>query len=172
MADTNNVLLKEFTQAFNKKRTEILELQTEYKLKEIQNEIIQRQFKEIRDNILNDNTFYADSSLTRLNIKKGDRITDSEFDWLLSQENLDKYQALCRPKFYEAGLTDKDGYYTKDSNTENELAQLKDKLIKLSVNILPNDFPNREVLIDAVNFKSYNSYNTREKLFELIMKVK
>jgi hypothetical protein len=167
----NNKLLADFIQAIEDNKAEIINLQIEYKLKEIQNKIVQAKFKDARDKVLNNNEFYATTEMNRWGIKKGDRITDSKYDWLLGKEDFDRYQALCTPIFVEENLTDEKGYYTEETNTERQLTQLKDKLIKLSVNILPNDFPKKNLLIDAINFKSYDSYNTRERLFELVMKI-
>ena len=60
----------------------------------------------------------------------------------------------------------------EDTNTENQLRDIKEKLIRLSVEILPEDFPNKKLLEDAIDYKGFQSYKTRETLFELIMKLR
>ena len=38
--------------------------------------------------------------------------------------------------------------------------------------ILPDDFSNKKLLEDAIEYKGYQSYKTRETLFELVMKLR
>ena len=90
----------------------------------------------------------------------------------MSTENYDRFLEICLKENYAAGLTDKDGRYTEETNTENQLAEIKEKLIRLSVEILPDDFPNKRVLEDAIKYKGRNSYKTRETLFNLIMSLR
>lgn len=91
---------------------------------------------------------------------------------LIGKRNYDKFLEICVKEFYAVGLTDEEGRYTEETNTENQLSDIKEKLIRLSVEILPDDFPNKKLLEDAIEYKGVNSYKTRERLFELVMKLR
>lgn len=153
-----------------------MELQYLYLLKQIENEIVQERFKEVYNKVLSKNSFYSDRDYKRSRsgnkISKGDRILSSDDQWCMSAEDYDRFLEICQKEDYAAGLTDAEGRYTEETNTENQLMEIKEKLIRLSVEILPDDFPNKKLLEDAIEYKGHNSYNTRETLFELVMKLK
>lgn len=172
----NKTLLERFTELANNRKAEIVELQHMYLLKQIENEIVQERFKEVYNKVLKENPFYSDRDCERSKrenkISKGDRILSSDDQWLMSTEDYDKFLEICRREDFIAGLTDEEGRYTEETNTENQLRDIKERLIRLSVEILPDDFPNKKLLEDAIEYKGYQSYKTRETLFELIMKLR
>lgn len=169
-----NKLLREFEERINSKRTEIEYLQSAYLLKYAENEIIQALFHELGNETLREKEFYSERTCLRkgIEIAKGERITKYSDIWLLSKEDFDEYQKLWGAKCRKEGLLDAEGRYTEETKTEQQLSEIKEKLIKLSVELLPNDFPNKGVLTDAIIWKGRNSYTIREKLFELIMRIK
>lgn len=173
---SNKTLLERFTELANSRKAEIVELQHMYLLKKIENEMVQKQFKKIENKVLAKNHFYSDRDCERSRsgnkITKGDMILSSDDQWLMSTEDYDRFLEICRKEYFAAGLTDKEGRYTKETNTENQLRDIKEKLIRLSVEILPDDFPNKKLLEDAIKFKGHNSYKTRERLFELVMRLR
>lgn len=172
----SKTLLERFTELANSRKTEIVELQHIYLLKQIENEIVQEQFKEVYNKVLAENPFYSDRDCERSRngnkISKGDRILLSDDQWCMSTEDYDRFLEICRKEDFAAGLTDEEGRYTEETNTENQLRDIKEKLIRLSVEILPDDFPNKKLLEDAIEYKGRNSYKTRETLFELVMKLR
>lgn len=172
----NKTLLERFTEIANSRKAEIVELQHMYLLKQIENEIVQKRFKEVYNKVLAENPFYSDRDCERSRsgnkISKGDRILSSDDQWLMSTEDYDKFLEICRREDFVAGLTDEEGRYTEETNTENQLNDIKEKLIRLSVEILPDDFPNKKLLEDAIEYKGYQSYKMRETLFELVMKLR
>lgn len=178
MVDTmgNKTLLERFTELANGRKAEIVELQHIYLLKQIENEIVQERFKEVYNKVLAENPFYSERDCERRRnenkIFKGDRILSSDYQWLMSTEDYDKFLEICRKEHFAAGLTDEEGRYTEETNTENQLNDIKEKLIHLSVEILPEEFPNRKLLEDAIEYKGRQSYKTRETLFELVMKLR
>lgn len=173
---TNKILLERFIDLANSRKAEIIELQHVYLLKQIENEIVQERFKEVQRRVLLENIFYSvydlDKSCDGTELHNGDRILSSDNDCFMSEEDIEVYLKKCAEENYKAGLTDSEGYYTEETNTENQLNDIKEKLIRLLVEILPEDFPNKKLLEDAVEFKSYQSYKTRETLFELVMKLR
>lgn len=172
----NKTLLERFTELANSRKAEIVELQHMYLLKQIENEIVQERFKEVYNKVLAENPFYSDRDCERSRsgnkISKGDRILASDDQLLIGKKNYDKFLKICVKEFCVAGLTDEEGRYTEETNTENQLRDIKEKLIRLSVEILPDDFPNKKLLEDAIEYKGRNSYKTRETLFELVMKLR
>lgn len=172
----NKTLLERFTELANIKKVEIVELQHIHLLKKIENEMVQERFKEVYNKVLAENPFYSNRDCERSRsgnrISKGDRILSSDDQWLMSTEDYDRFLEICRKEYFAAGLTDKEGRYTKETNTENQLRDIKEKLIRLSVEILPDDFPSKKLLEDAIKFKGRNSYKTRERLFELVMRLR
>lgn len=172
----NKTLLERFTKLANSRKAEIVELQHMYLLKQIENEIVQERFKEVYNKVLAENPFYSERDCERSRsgnkISIGDRILSSDDQWLMSTEDYNEFLEMCVNEFYDAGLTDEEGRYTEETNTENQLSEIKEKLIRLSVEILPDDFPNKRLLEDAIEYKGSNSYKTREAFFELIMKLR
>lgn len=176
LAMANKTLLERFIELENSRKAEIMELQYMYSLKQIENEIVQKRFKEVYNKVLAENPFYSDRDCERSRsgnkISKGDRILSSDDQWLMSTEDYDRFLEICRRENFIASLTDEDGRYLEETNTENQLNDIKEKLIRLSVEILPDDFPNKKLLEDAIEYKGYQSYKTREALFKLIMKLR
>lgn len=166
-------ILDEFRKLVDSKKQEIMEMQYMYLLKKAENEIVQEQFREVDNKILAEYPFYAyyDWSKSK-KIHKGERILSSEDQWCMSTEDYDRFLEICRKDFFSAGLTDEEGRYREETNTENQLKDIKDKLIRLSVEILPDDFPNRKMLEDATKCKGCNWFKLREKMFELIMQLR
>lgn len=172
----NKTLLERFTELANSRKVEIMELQHMYLLKQIENEIVQERFKKVYNKVLAENPFYSDHNYKRgrsgNKISKGDRLLSSDDQWLMSTEVHEKFLEICKKEFFAAGLTDEEGRYTEETNTKNQLNDIKEKLIRLSVEILPDDFPNKKLLEDAIEYKGYQSYKIRETLFELVMKLR
>lgn len=172
----NKTLLERFTGIVNSRKAEIVELQHMYLQKQIENEMVQERFKEIFNKVLAENPFYSDRNCERSRsgnkVSKGDRILSSDDQWCMSTEDYDRFLEICKKENFAAGLTDEEGRYTEETNTENQLTEIKENLIRLSVEILPDDFPNKKLLEDSIEYKVRNSYKTRETLFELVMKLR
>lgn len=172
----NKTLLDKFTELANSRKTEIIDLQTKYLLKQVENEMIQERFKKCRNRILSEHPYYAKKEYIRSrsgnNVATCDRILDCDDEWLMSENDFDEYQKRCLPLYVVDGLTDAEGVYTEEGNTENQLRELKERLILTGVEILPDDFPNKNLLVDAIQYKGYNAYKIREKIFELVMQLR
>lgn len=74
----NKILLDRFTDLASNRKGEIIDLQAEYLLKQIENEIIQERFKKCHNRVLSEHPYYAERECTRSrsgnNIAAGDRI--------------------------------------------------------------------------------------------------
>lgn len=172
----NKTLLDRFMALANSRKAESIDLQAEYLLKQIENEMIQERFKNCHNRVLSEYPYYAERECTRSrsgnNIAVGDRILDCTDEWLMSESDFDEYQKRCLPLYVADGLTDEEGKYTQEGNTENQLRELKEKLILIAVEILPDDFPNKNLLVDAINYRIRKAYEAREKIFELVMRLR
>ena len=166
-----NKLLKSFSALADSKKNAIKDLQRRYLEMYAKNAVVQAMFNEVYDDVLQDGNYYADTSIQRgaVTIAEGDRILSHKFHYLMSEADFAVYLEVCKKKFFEKGLTDSDGLYTTETNTEMQLSDIKEQLLVLAIDILPDDFPNKIALAGAVSFIGKNSYHVREKLFELIM---
>lgn len=72
------------------------------------------QSKECHTEALKNNCFYAAEDCERAGIKGGDRITEEEFPFLLSDDDFDHLQKLTLPILVKKGITDEKGYYLTD----------------------------------------------------------
>lgn len=72
--------------------------------------------KEVLNRVLRENVFLAEKEFSRkpASIKVGDRITDEEFDFLLSDEDTERLFALARPLMVSEKVTDENGRYLED----------------------------------------------------------
>lgn len=106
-------LLAELQKNCKKYSKELLDMLKELDLTILGNEVQESQFKEIYKRVLTENEFFAKEEFERggIEIRKGDRITDEEFTFLLSDDDFDRYQNLCIPYYVEENLTDENGYY-------------------------------------------------------------
>lgn len=129
----NETLLEEFTELVNIKKVEIVELQHIYLLKKFENEMVQERFKEVYNKVLAENPFYSnrdcECSGSGNKIYKGDRILSSDDQWLMNTEDYNRFLEICTEENFVAGLTDEEGKYTEETNTENQLSDIKERLI-------------------------------------------
>lgn len=70
-----------------------------------------RREKECYDKALNMAEFRASEGYERASIKKGDRITDQSYIFLLSKPDFSRLLDLAAPILHSAGITDGRGYY-------------------------------------------------------------
>lgn len=82
-----------------------------YELAQLGYDLQEQRSKEIYTKILSENEFFAFEDCHELGIRKGDRIIDDKYDYLLSEEDFQKLLKLARPLHVEYGITNKDGIY-------------------------------------------------------------
>ncbi len=173
---TDHMLLEKFTENLNVRKEELLELQRLCALREIENALVQDQLNEICNEVLTGHPFYAERDCIRewngVFIYKGDRIIAYNYQWLMSAADYKEFQELCRPKKIETGLVDEDGNYTEKGNTEKRLMGVKSRLMRFVISLLPEDFPDRKKLEEAVEHKGCYSYRTRKMLLEIAMRLR
>ena len=107
------ILLAELTKNCDEKKQKLIELLTTFELAEIGYDMQEQQCKDIYNQILAENEFYAARDGSRMGVGLGDRITDESQDFLLSDEEWDRLQSLVQPALTKAGITDERGYYVE-----------------------------------------------------------
>lgn len=129
----NKTLLERFIDSVNSRKSEIVELQNMYLLKQFEKEIVQERFKEVCNKVLAENCFYSrrNRNWRGSKIYKGDRILSSDDQFDMGEKDYDRFLDLCEKENYAAGLTDIEGRFTKVTNTENHLMDIKEKLIRV-----------------------------------------
>lgn len=107
-------MLAELTVNCKTKSDKLLDLLKVYELAEIGYEMQEQKSKDCYNQVLNSNEFFAEKDYSFKGIKKGDRITEEDDDWLLSENDFAKVQALALPILVVNKVTDDKGYYLED----------------------------------------------------------
>ncbi len=91
----------------------LFELLKEYDLCVLGEEVQEKRINEIYNRVLKENTFKVskDYSGYRDCPKPGERITDEKLDFLMSDEDYEKFLGIALPLLVEAGLTDNEYRY-------------------------------------------------------------
>lgn len=97
----------------------LMECLKAYEVAQLGYKVQEQQFKDIYDKVLCENEFFSTMDYAKHGdekdiIKAGERITDSTYDFLLSNEDWHRYMDMTKPYCIEAGLTDKDDHYVTD----------------------------------------------------------
>jgi hypothetical protein len=93
-------------------KTTLLDLRKKYELAKLGLEVFDQQAKEIYNKILSENTFTVSHDCPSMSLKPGDRITDEEYTFLMSEGDWQRYMKLTGAAMTAAGLTTEDGTYT------------------------------------------------------------
>ena len=107
------IMMAEMMKNFSEKKNALKELVKVYAVAKLGDEVQEAHIKEIHNRVLAENEFFAERKCSRgkVAIKKGDRIIDEEFAFLLSEDDFDKFQNLAAPILVAEKVTDEDGCY-------------------------------------------------------------
>lgn len=119
-------------------RDKLSELLKVYDLCVLGYDMQEQRCKDVYNKVLSENEFYASRDVARAEIKIGERITDEKFNFLLSDEDFDRLQALARPIFVAEGITDENGYFIENWATKKVHAR-KDLVEFIIQNIVPSE---------------------------------
>lgn len=114
MEINEELLKKELMLRSDKFQAKLKELITTAELAKLGYDMQGTECRDIYNQVLKDNCFYAAKDCERCGISIGDRITSEDNDFLLSDEDFDRMTQLAHPVFVERGLTDDNGYYLTD----------------------------------------------------------
>ena len=110
-----NILLAELAKNCEGKKEKLMDLLKAFDLACLGYDLQDQHVKDIHNRVLRENEFFAVHDLGRgQNINVGDRITDEEFLFLLSDKDFDKVMKLSRPICVAEKLTDKNGYFLEN----------------------------------------------------------
>lgn len=121
------ILLAELTKNCGEKKEKLMDLLQAFDLACIGYDLQDQHAKDIHNRVLRENEFLCAREFSRdKRIKLGERITDEEFLFLLSDRDFDKVMELARPILVEEKVTDENGYFLEDwvtirANARNEL---------------------------------------------------
>ena len=94
--------------------------------------------KDVYNKVLSENEFYAKLGCGRCEVNAGDRITNEEFSFLLSDEDFEHYLSLAKPIFVAEKITDENGYFIEDWVTKK--VQARKELVEFIINnIVPKE---------------------------------
>jgi len=106
-------MMAEMMKNFGEKKNVLKELVKTYHVAKLGDEVQEEHIREIHNRVLAENEFFAEDECSRGNvsIKVGDRITQDEFTFLLSEEDFDRFQNLAAPILVAEKITDENGCY-------------------------------------------------------------
>lgn len=106
------ILLAELTKNCGEKKEKLMDLLEAFDLAELGRKMDDEREKEISNRVLSENEFFCCKEYSRdTGFKVGERITDEEFTFLLSESDFQKYLELRRPLLVAEKLCDENGYY-------------------------------------------------------------
>lgn len=109
------ILLAELTKNCGEKKAKVLELFEALELAELGYKLQDERCKDIHNRVLAEHEFLCDKEFARdTGFNVGDRITDDEFLFLLSDEDFDRVMKLSRPIEVAEKITDEDGYFLEN----------------------------------------------------------
>ncbi len=146
----------------NKDKLHLLKLQ--YLAAQLIEEELKEKFKACYNKVLQDNIFTVSKVFDRDNdtVKIGDRITDDDNCFRMSEDDFNKYQKLCTIETHKAGLTTEDGTYTEGNNGMMIRLDAENALIDFQISLLPENI--REEFKDVKK-----NYTLRHKFLDIIM---
>ena len=142
-----------------KKRTELAGLFATFDVATLGDDMQEARIKEIYNQVLAENEFFAGDDYSRIGIEKGARIVDEKDDFTMSKDDFARYQTLTTAKLAEAGITDKNGYYLVSWSEQK--VEARQKLIDFIIReIIPSSF--REIF-----WRNRLNYTQMNKLIEI-----
>ena len=119
-------------------REKLSELLKVYDLAVLGYDVQEQRCKDVYNKVLSKNEFYASRDIERTGVKVGERITDEKFDFLLSDEDFDRLQALAIQIFVAEKITDENGYFIENWVTKK--VQARKELVEFIINnIVPKE---------------------------------
>ena len=105
-------LIEELKENCESNREKLAELLKTYELAVLGYDIQEQRIKDVYNRVLVEHEFFASRDFDRCNVKPGDRITDEEYAFLMSDEDFKVYnEELGTSYLCKEGITDEKGYY-------------------------------------------------------------
>lgn len=137
-------------------------------------ETIKANAEEIQRKVLAENEFYetdewADIKEKRIKTKtEPKRILNPDDTYLMDLKNeLPRFIDLCYPEYVKAGIADPRGReYCPDAQSRELLLEATKQLVEYGIDIIPDEFGEKETLRKAVQMIKY-----RDKVLDLVLRL-
>lgn len=136
-------------------------------------ETIKANAEEIQRKILAENEFYETEDIAeRMEKRGGDgkpkRILDPDLTYMMDLEKeLPRFIDLCYPEYVKAGIADKRGKdYIPEAEAKNLMWEAEKQLVEYGIDIIPEEFGEKETLRKAVQMIKY-----RDKVLDLVLRL-
>ena len=136
-------------------------------------ETIKANAEEIQKKILAENEFYETEEVAEMMEKRGGdgkpkRILDPDLTYMMDLDNeLPRFIDLCYPEYIKAGIADPRGReYCPDAQSRELLLEATKQLVEYGIDIIPDEFGEKETLRKAVQMIKY-----RDKVLDLVLRL-
>lgn len=136
-------------------------------------ETIKANAEEIQKKILAENEFYETEDVAEMMEKRGGdgkpkRILDPDLTYMMDLEKeLPRFIDLCYPEYIKAGIADPRGReYCPDAQSRELLLEATKQLVEYGIDIIPDEFGEKETLRKAVQMIKY-----RDKVLDLVLRL-
>lgn len=148
------------------------DLVMEYKIAKLNWDLIKEQDEDIKRKILAENEFYAEADkASRCGDEPGKRILEPFSDFLMCNEDFDKYLDLLYAEYLKAGIADVRGRgYCPDNAARDLFYRAEKALINYTLEELPADVAG--VKIDKAKFRDgIRNIKYKERFLDIIFKL-
>ena len=104
-------MLAELTKNCTENRELLLDLLEQYDIAVLGRQVEDAHEKEISNRVLAENEFFADKDADLFGMQPGERITNEEFTFVLSESEHKRFLNIRHPLLVEAKICDENGYY-------------------------------------------------------------
>lgn len=119
-----------------------------------QQETIEELDKQIKTDVLKNNTFKIDNEWKDKNHKEEEIIKNCNRDYLMSDEDFKVYMGLCHKERLKRGLNIPNEELTSDYLSFKILKQAEQEFLDIALNILPNELKKElEILKESGNYE-------------------
>ena len=136
-------------------------------------ETVKENAEEIQRKVLAANEFYETEDVAEMMEKRGGngkpkRILDTDLIYMMDLDNeLPRFIDLCYPEYVKAGIADSRGKnYCPDAQPRELLLEATRQLVEYGIDIIPDEFGEKETLRKAVQMIKY-----RDKVLDIVLKL-
>lgn len=132
-------------------------------------ETIKANSEEIERKILAENEFYETEDVARIKRNesgKPERILDPDLTYMMDlDKEFPRFIDLCYPEYIKAGIADPRGKnYIPEAAAKDLLLEATNQLVEYGIDIIPDEFSEKETLRKAVQMIKY-----RDKVLDLVL---
>lgn len=154
-----------FEDAMSANFEELQLLRLKYIAAQLREAELKDMFDQTYDEVLKEHEFYVaeEKRLERYELKVGDRITEHDLVFLMSDFDHKQYLKYAQGKQFERGYIKEDGTYKDGFNGLDIKMRAENELVRFFLSLLPKEF--QEAISPAMR-----NYTHKHKIIDLIMK--